>query len=161
MAIWQEKLEHVPKIDGRLKKGHAELYNRMMEADRAGVQFSKKEIMGVYVEFVKSAKKKHAYRERPLQTQEQVYDNCMGWFERAIVSLIKNGYLGLQFQKGIINGNGIPPLKKLGVKEILDCNCKSSSPLANFVALGLTIDIFLYADVIIFSAVISAMMCGS
>ena len=84
----------------KIAKSHLKLYERMRERHENKEQFTRKDLLEIYINFVKPAKDNYSYQER---TTEVIRANSLTWLNTAICALIRRGYLGLTFRKNIIS----------------------------------------------------------
>jgi hypothetical protein len=78
------------------KISHLMLYSLMKETHDLGLSLDKERVMDIYKKYVLPEKR---FRDHHRLTEEQVHNNAFSWMQKAIVSLIKRGYLGLTFNK--------------------------------------------------------------
>ena len=98
MREGQVKLRSYEK---KLKKAHAELYNCMLEKHMKKEPFTKEDMLHIHMRHTETNK----YFDKDKMTPEQIYANASKWLNGAIATLVRRGYLGLTFRKGMMEYN--------------------------------------------------------
>ena len=79
-----------------IRQAHIVLYNEMCRIHLENKFISKEDILHVYNEYVIKNKK---YWPKNPKTDTTTSMNAMQWFDRALVVLVKRGYLGFTYLK--------------------------------------------------------------
>jgi len=91
-------IEHYNAINATISQGHFELYKTMEKKHESGAPFEKSDLLYIYDNFGRNLSKRKMYASDTELTDVQNFANAKSWFEKAIVLLIKKGYLGLNFK---------------------------------------------------------------
>ncbi len=83
----------------KLKEGHLVLYSVMKDQHEKKLAFTKEMMLDIYKTHVMFSQGKHSYAKKKLPTEEQIYNNASAWMNKAIIMLVRRGYLGLMFNK--------------------------------------------------------------
>ena len=83
----------------KVTEGQLKLYEMMLDRHNSKSQFTREDIMDVYNKYVCRKERKKYYESDKEPTPEQILHKAELWFERAVVILIKKGYIGLSFKK--------------------------------------------------------------
>lgn len=81
-----------------VNKAQEVLYECMKLRHETKNSFTKKDLFDIYNDFV--VPDKRAF-DRNRLSDEQIYNNASAWLNRSIASLVRNGWLGLTFNKDI------------------------------------------------------------
>ncbi len=90
-------IEPYNAITATIKQGHFVLYKTLKEKHENGVRFKKSDLMYIYDNFGRNVSKRIMYESDTKLTDEQNCRNAKGWFDKALVTLIKKGYFKLVF----------------------------------------------------------------
>ncbi len=80
-------------------KAHLALYRRLYWKKE---KFNRKDALAIYANYVYRSDRKNSYDGG--QCRSMSIPLAMRWFERAVVVLMKHGYLGLTFEKELLPG---------------------------------------------------------
>ena len=79
------------------------LYDVMKLRHDMGISFSRSDLMEIYNTYTSRKTKWYDGRDKAFLNKlsdEQIYNNASAWLNRSIVSLVRNGWVGLTFEKG-------------------------------------------------------------
>lgn len=81
-------------------QGQLELYKAMKSRHISGEQFTKEDMLKIYNNYVFAEKRFDDFQKGRL-SEDQLYNNASHWMESSICSLLKKGYLGLNFRRDL------------------------------------------------------------